>query len=267
MRKFTVILSAAIVALTTAVTMSPAEAGSYKVTASITTSSAQSGDGPVIKGSLSPATPNKLVYLDRYVDGSWTNIATDTTDSSGRYAERLTHEELEYDLGSMKFRTRVYNTAGTRYVSSTVSKTIYGWLNLSYIYATSGDSLRFVDGNRELTVDTNYYADEGWRSNDEGVGYTKWNLQEKCLKLRAFAGLDDYDSSTGAIGRLYVGQDGTKYDYTKTLYQYQVKVFDTLNLHKTQYLSLKSKRLNLDENTVVGVGEPEVLCSKYLPSE
>ena len=127
--------------------------------------------------------------------------------------------------------------------------------------------MRFVDGNHELTVDTNYYADEGWRSNEEGVGYTKWNLQEKCLKLRAFAGLDDYESTTGAVGKLYVGQDGTTYDYTKTLQQYQVKVFDTLNLHKTQYLSFKSKRLNLDENTVVGVGEPEVLCSKHLPME
>src|SRR4051794_28226895 len=111
MRKFIVILSAAIVALTTAVTMSPAQAGGYTVSASISTSSAQSGEGPVIKGSLSPATPNKLVYLDRYVGGAWTNIDTDTTDSNGKYAERLTLDELGYDVGSMKFRTRVYNAA------------------------------------------------------------------------------------------------------------------------------------------------------------
>ena len=267
MRKSTVILSAAIVALTTAISMAPAQAGGYTVSASISTTSAQSGDGPVIKGSLSPATPNKLVYLDRYVDGAWTNVTTDYTDSSGKYAERLTRAELDYDLGSMKFRTRVYNAANTKYVSSTVTKTIYGWINLAYIIASEGNSSRFVDGNHELTVDTNYYADEGWRSNEEGVGYTKWNLQEKCLKLRAFAGLDDYESTTGAIGKLYVGQDGTSYDYSKTLEQGQVKVFDTLNLHKTHYLSFKSKRLNLDENTIVGVGEPEVLCSKHLPMD
>lgn len=41
MRKFIVILSATIVALTTAVTMSPAQAASFSVSASITTSSAQ----------------------------------------------------------------------------------------------------------------------------------------------------------------------------------------------------------------------------------
>ena len=56
MRKFTIILSAAIVALTTAVTTSPAQATSYKVAASISTASAQSGDGPYMRGTLKPPT-------------------------------------------------------------------------------------------------------------------------------------------------------------------------------------------------------------------
>ena len=264
MRKFIVILSATIVALTTAVTMSPAQAASFSVSASITTSSAQSGDGPYIKGSISPARA-RAIKIQRYVEGAWHTIETTTSNSAGKYGKRLSPDDLNYDLGSMKFRA-ILDAPNTG-KSSTVTKTVYGWQHLGYVIAESGNPHRFVDGNHELTVDTNFYADEGWRSADDGVGYTKWNLQEKCLKLRGFAGIDDFESSTGAVGRLYVGQDGTSYDYVRTFDQYEVKVFDTLNLHKTHYLSFKSKRLNLDENTVVGVGEPEVLCSKYLPAE
>jgi predicted heme/steroid binding protein len=272
MRKSTVILLAAGVALTTAISMSPAQAGGYTVSASISTSSAQSGEGPVIKGSLSPATPNKLVYLDRYVDGAWTNVTTDYTDSSGKYGERLTLAQLNYDLGSMKFRTRVYNTANTKYVSGTVTKSIYGWLPLAELHPYYDVSDLYWDGGTHtFTVDGVQAGDDGWMNDDIeggfGVGLTKWNLQEKCIKLRGFAGIDD-ESGSGGIGKLYIGQDGTSYDYSRSFSLGDFKDFgpSPLNLHLTHYLSIRSKSLTPDDdNVIVGVGEPEVLCKKILP--
>ena len=186
-----------------------------------------------------------------------------TTAADGTFKGRVIDAGSLPKLGSTKFRAKL--ASGNTGTSSTVTKTIYAWLHLAYLASYSGPSYQFIDGERELTVDSNYYADEGWLSDEEGYGSTKWNLQEKCIKFKAFAGLDDHLSTTGAVGKVYVGQDGTKYDYSKTLQQYQVKVFDTLNLHLTHYLSITSKRINPDENTVVGVGEPRVLCKKYLP--
>lgn len=262
MRKLTVILSAAIVALTTVVTMSPAHAA-YSVSASISTSSAQSGDGPYIKGSISPARKDRLVLLQRYYSGAWHTIETTSTNSDGKYGKRLAPDDLNYALGSLKFRA-VLNEPYTG-KSSTVTKTIYGWRHLAYMNAVSGDSLRFWDGGGELTVD-DVYTDEGWHAghlDGEGIGYTKWNLEEKCIRLTGFAGLDDFESSTGAIGKLYIGLDGTSHDYDRTFDKYEYAELNK-NLYKTHYMSFKSKRLNLDENTVVGVGYPRVLCSKDL---
>ncbi|MDR7085623.1 hypothetical protein J2X11_000462 [Aeromicrobium panaciterrae] len=261
MRKSTAILSAAVMALATAVTMSPAEAASYDVSASISTSSAQSGDGPFIKGSISPAHSGKTVLLERYYSGAWHTLADTSTNSSGRYGVRLSPDDLDYNLGSMKFRARLYTPNTGK--SSTVTKTIYGWRHLAYMTASSGDSLRFWDGGGELTVD-GVYTDEGWHAghlDGEGIGYTKWNLQEKCIRLQGFAGLDDDGSSTGAIGKLYIGLDGTSHDYDRTFDKFEYAELNK-SLYKTHYMTFKSKRLNLDENTVVGVGYPRVLCSK-----
>lgn len=269
MRKFTVILSAAIVALTTAVTMAPAQAAAYKVTASISTGSAQSGDGPYMRGTLKPAHSGKDVRLQWWDGDSWNTAETVSTDSDGKFKGRISVNVLQ-KLGSNKFRAKLATAAGTG-TSNTVTKTIYGWLPLAELVPMTDESDRYYDGGTfTFTVDGVQAGDDGWLNDDAGdgfgAGYTKWNLQEKCIKLAGFAGIDD-SSGTGALGKLYINQDGTKYDYSRTFDLYEFKDFgpSPLNLHLTHYLSFKSKRLNLDESTIVGVGEPQVLCKKVLP--
>ncbi|MDR7085622.1 hypothetical protein J2X11_000461 [Aeromicrobium panaciterrae] len=259
MRKSTAILSAAVMALATAVSMSPAQAASYDVSASISTSSAQSGDGPYIKGSISPAR-SKAIKVQRYIGGNWQNIKSATTNGDGKYGTRLSPEYLDGALGSLKFRV-VLDSPNTG-KSGTVTKTIYGWRHLSDMTASSGDSFRFYDDGVHLTVD-GHDADDGWISAIDGVAYTKWNLQEKCIKLTGFAGLDDYTSDTASLAKLYIGLDGTSHDYDRTFSQYETATLDK-SLYKTHYLTFKAKRIEIDENAPLGVGYPRVLCSKDL---
>lgn len=272
MRKFTVILSAAIVALTTAVTMSPAQAAPYQVTASITTSSAQSGDGPVIKGSLTPATPNKVVSLQRYIGGTWTTIETTTTNSDGKYVKRLSRSDLDYDLGSMKFRAKVLATGSTSAgASSSVTKSIYGWLELTELATVSDVSDMYYDGgSRTLTQDGHQSGDDAWVNNnaDDGFGYgrTEWDLKSSCLKVAGRAGLDD-ESGTGAVGKFSI----YTVDSGDTVKRYSKNFIggDSLNkvvdLHLDDRLVMKSSRVDEDDSTIVGFGEPEVLCKRELP--
>ena len=270
MRKFIVILLAAVVAVLPIAVMSPAHAAAYQVTASISTSSAQSGDGPVVTGSISPATPGKVVYLQRYYSGAWHTLDTTTTDGAGQYSKHLSNADLNYKIGALKFRAKVVGSGSySSGASSTVTKTIYGWQSLAYMDATYGDSRRFVDGNSWVTIDGNF-ADDGWRTDNPPVGtvgtrYTKWNLQEKCIRLRGFAGIDDDDSDVGAVGRFILSLDGTANDYARDFSLGQVEFVDR-QLHKTQYLAVKAYRQN-SIDTAVGFGEPEVLCSKYLPQD
>ena len=268
MRRFTVVLSAVVVALVPVVTMSPAEAAPYRVTASISTSSAQSGQGPVIKGSLSPATPGKTVYVQRYIGGTWTTIDTSTTDADGRYVERVSPTELGYQVGSMTFRAKVIGSGSTSSgASSPVTKTIYGWQPLAYMTAIYGNGRRFFDGEGEFQVD-DVYTDEGWHILDPLIGqisdrYTKWNLEEKCIHLRGFAGIDN-GSAVGAQGRLVISLDGTSHDYARTFDRNELAILDK-PLYKTHYMAFKGYRLNSNA-TVVGVGRPAVLCSKIFPT-
>ncbi|WP_332644907.1 hypothetical protein [Aeromicrobium sp.] len=270
MRKSTAIVSAAIVAAIPVAIMSPAEAAPYQVTASISTSSAQSGLGPVIRGSISPDTAGKTVHLQRYISGTWTTVDTTLTDADGEYAERVTPAELDYKIGSLKFRAKVVGSGGyTSGASPTVTKTIYGWQSLAYMDAIYGDSRRYVDGNDEFFADEES-ADDSWQIKDPLVGqvstrYTKWDLQEKCIRLRGFAGIDDFESVPGAIGRFIISIDGTSNDSAENYALGSVE-FLYEPLYKTRYLALKAYKLN-GNATVIGVGEPEVLCSKYLPQD
>ncbi len=262
MRKSTAILSAAVMALATAISMSPAQAASFSVSASISTSSAQSGLGPYIKGSISPAR-SRVIKLQRYYSGAWHTIETTTSSSDGKYGKRLAPDDLNYAIGSLKFRALLDSPDTGK--SSTITKTIYGWRSLAYMIASTGNSYRYFDDGPHLTVD-GIAGQEGWLSAIDGVGYTKWNLQEKCIRLRGFAGLDDETSGTASLAKLYIGLDGTSHDYDRTFSQYEFADLDK-PLYKTHYLSFKAKRIDLDENAPLGVGEPRVLCSKELPSD
>ncbi|MDR7085625.1 hypothetical protein J2X11_000464 [Aeromicrobium panaciterrae] len=268
MRRSTAILSAAVVALTTAISMSPAHAAAFHLTASISTPSAQWGDGPIMDGQLTPVYSGRTVYLQRYYSDSWHTVDTTLTDDSGNYHEHLTPDELKHKVGSMKFRARVLGHDGyTADSSPTVTKTIYGWQSLAHIDATYGDSRRFVDGEDQLVVNFQV-ADRSWQVknplvNEVGRRYTKWNLQEKCLQLRGFAGIDD-DSNASAQGRVLIGIDGTAYDDVYSFSPHDYQPLDK-NLHKTKYLTFKAYKLN-EYATTVGVGVPEVNCSKKLPT-
>lgn len=270
MRKSTAILSAAVVALTTAISMSPAHAAALQVTASITTSSAQSGYGPIVTGQLTPAFSGRTVYIQRYYSDSWHTVATTTTNGSGAYYEHVTFDELNYKVGALKFRAKVLGYSGyTADASPSITKTIYRWQSLAYMDATYGDSRRYVDGNDEFTVDGSS-ADDSWQiknplEDEVSTRYTKWNLQEKCIRLQGFAGIDDYDSAEAAQGRLLVGIDGTAYDGALTLDKYEYAWIDK-DLRKTNYLTLKGYKLN-SYATTIGMGEPEVNCSKNLPQD
>ncbi|MDR7085626.1 hypothetical protein J2X11_000465 [Aeromicrobium panaciterrae] len=268
MRKSTVILSAAVMALATAISMSPAQAAAFQVTASISTSSAQSGDGPIITGQLTPAVVHK-VYLQRYYSDAWHNVATTFTNGSGQYIRHVTSSELGYKVGSLKFRAKVLADGGPYSAdgSPSVTKTIYGWQSLAYMDAMSGASYRYVDGNDEFVADE-YTADDSWQIKSPNIGtvgtrYTKWNLQEKCIRFQGFAGIDDDESVPGAVGRFIVSIDGTSHD-TAENYGPNVADFFDVPIYKTHYLALKAYKLN-GNATVIGVGEPEVLCSKKLP--
>jgi hypothetical protein len=268
MRKSTAILSAAVVALTTAISMSPAHAAALQITASISTESAQSGYGPVVTGQLTPGYSGRTVYIQRYYSDAWHTIDTTVTNGSGAYYEHVEFNELNYKVGALKFRAKVLGYDGyTADVSPTITKTIYRWQSLAYMDATYGDSRRYFDGNDEFTVDGTT-ADDSWQiknpiEDEVGTRYTKWNLQERCIRLRGFAGIDDYDSHASAQGRLLVGIDGTTYDGALTLDKYEYVYIDK-DLHKTNYLTFKGYKLN-SYATTVGIGEPEVNCSKNLP--
>ncbi|MDR7085627.1 hypothetical protein J2X11_000466 [Aeromicrobium panaciterrae] len=268
MRKSTVILTAAIMALATVVSMSPAQAAAYQVTASISTVSAQSGDGPYFTGAISPGTPGKTVYLQRYYSGGWHTEATTSTDSDGDFAGLVSSEDLGFKVGSMKFRAKVIGSGSyTSGASSSITKTIYGWQSLAYMDAIYGDSRRYFDGNDEFTVDETT-ADDSWQIKDPQVGvigtrYTKWDLQKKCIKLQGFAGIDDFDSVPGAEGRFIISMDGTAHDTGENYVLGDIRHLEE-PLYNTQYLALKAYKNN-GNATTIGVGEPEVLCSKKLP--
>lgn len=270
MRKLPVLLSTAAIALLPVAVMSPAQAASFSVSASISTSSAQSGDGPYIKGTISPRR-SRVINLQRYYSGAWHTIETTTSNSDGTYGKRLTPDDLDYAIGSLKFRAVVGSPDSGK--SSTVTKTIYGWQELAELTSTSDNSSRYYDGGNGngfgLVVNGKVAGDDAWVSKDpfggEGVGKTVWNLNEKCIKLRGFAGIDDVESTTGAVGILKILIDGSG-DYARTFDKFERATLN-MSLNKTSKLTIASNRLNLDENTVVGVGEPEVLCRVYLPSD
>ena len=212
----------------------------------------------------------KTVHLQRYISGTWTTVDTTLTDADGDYAERVTPAELDYQIGSLKFRAKVVGSGSySSGASSTVTKTIYGWQSLAYMDATYGDSRRYFDGNDDFSADGEY-ADDAWQIKDPQVGvvgtrYTKWNLQKKCIRMRGFAGIDDTDSVAGAVGRFIISLDGTSHDSAENYGYGEVEFLDE-PLYKTQYLALKAYKIN-GLATTVGVGEPEVLCSKYLPQD
>lgn len=270
MRKIFVVLAVASVAIAPVMVMSPAQAAPYQVTASISTSSAESGLGPVIRGSISPDTAGKTVHLQRYISGTWTTIDTALTDADGEYAERVTPAELGFKVGSLKFRAKVVGAGSySSGASSTVTKTIYGWQSLAYMDAIYGDEGRYFDGNDEFFVDGES-ADDSWQIRDPLVGvvgdrYTKWNLQKKCIKMQGFAGIDDFESVPGAEGRFIISLDGTVHDSAENYVLGDIRHLEE-PLYKTQYLALKAYKLNANA-TAVGVGEPEVLCSKKLPED
>ncbi|MDR7085624.1 hypothetical protein J2X11_000463 [Aeromicrobium panaciterrae] len=270
MRKFTVILSAAVMALATVVSMSPAQAANYHVTASVSTSSAQSGEGPVIAGQLTPATPGKVVHLQYYYNGDWRTVETTSTNPDGSYTDLISSDDLGYAVGALKFRAKVVGADGIGTgASPTITKTIYGWQRLAYVTAIYGNSRRYVDGEGDLTVNGHSTASqEGWQItnplvNQISTRYTKWNLQEKCIRLIGFAGIDDYASDVGAQGRLLIGLDGTSHDYDRTFDKNELAYLDK-NLYKSKYLTFKGYKLN-SAATRIGVGDPKVLCSKALP--
>lgn len=219
-------------------------------------------------GQLTPAYSGRTVYLQRYYSGDWHTVYTATTDGAGHYDQQIPPEEYGSKVGSLKFRAKVLGYNGySADASPSITKTIYGWQSLAYMDATYGDSRRYFDGNDEFVVDE-YTADDSWQIKNPLVGevstrYTKWNLQEKCIRMQGFAGLDDDGSVPGAVGRFIVSLDGTSHD-TAENYGPGVADFFDVPIYKTKYLALKAYKLN-GNATVIGVGEPEVLCSKKLP--
>lgn len=271
MRKLAVILSTAAVALLPIAVMSPAQAATYSVSIKLsktTTTSAPDGTGVTLSGSISPKTSGKAVTIQKYSGGTWKTIWTVTTGSTGKWSKTF----IPTSTGAIKFRAATAKKGSTKAgTSKSVTLTVYSWLQLAELAPTSDSSDRYYDGGSDLTftVDGVQAGDDAWVNNDvfggEGIGKTIWNLKEKCIRLRGFAGIDDDNSSTGAIGRLKILIDGSG-DYARDFDNFEYADL-YLDLDKTSKLTIASNRLNPDENTVVGIGEPEVLCSAILPTD
>ena len=241
---------------TAATTSAPsAAADAYTVTATANKTTLVLGQRVVITGSVSPgASGEKVVLQKRYKPkAKWEKErrATISSDGTFKVSDRPT---------SLKPRWyRVVKPATSSHASGTsgeVRVDVYRW---HYVSDLDYHENEWVDYGYTQNINGTAYkkslaADDGY-----GTNWIEYNVNRKCIKLRAVYGLDD-DSDTGAYGQIEVLGDGNSlYSHNFNLGQSEKKTLDVSNVLR---LRLEFTALNDDDYYSYGAaGSPRILCA------
>lgn len=261
MRTLGAAVAAVVVGLVSVMIASPAQAASYSISASLSKTWMTQSTTVEISGKLSPATPNKTVTIQRFKNGEWVTSTTKKTNSSGKYKATLKPNQF----GTASYRVLTAAKGSTaKGKSKVVSVDVYTWFDLAEIATVTDDSRLYFDGGSDiqLLIDGEEFGDDGWASNEDGAGYTKWDLGGACKKITGFAGLDDNESDPAGLGRFKIDFAGPG-DYNDVFGDGDGTTVSR-NINDTEVLKITSVHEN-EENATVGYGQPRVFCMEDLP--
>ncbi|WP_162799446.1 hypothetical protein, partial [Nocardioides sp. 616] len=211
--KLTTTLAALVVAampLSVAATLSagaevaPRAAATYKVKASISSSTAVAKEDVIkVSGKVTPKAAGQKIILQQRLDGRTTWKKTDDVKvkKNGRFL-------LSDDPGTpgLRFYRVVKPASGN--VKAGVSKelevTVYRWEKL--VQRTSGPKVN-IDGNTGAMVGAEYYSASLTTETPGTPAYVEYTLGRKCKSLSATYALTD-GSETGATGTVSLTVDG-----------------------------------------------------------
>lgn len=245
--------------LTAASLLAPsvAEATSWSVTVSRSTTWVTLGQSFTLTGKVSNSFKGAPVELERY-DGRAVVIKKFTTGAYGAYSVSWTPQSL----GARQYRVcRPAGGAYTRGCSGWVTVTAYRWLDLVTLTPYSSHEMDYEYETANING-TFYTASIRDSYPDYDVDYIEYNLNRKCKTLKSTYGLDTDQSDTGSTGRIVVSSDGNL--------RYQ-RDFGIGQSDNNRYISMDNAlRIRIEMNNLTNdsgadatgaLGRPRVLCS------
>lgn len=199
----------------------PERRAAYQPTLQANTAKIVAGKRLILSGKVRPATKGGAVVVQKRLAGSpkWVLEARLTMSASGAY----TYSDRPNAAGVRHYRVVVPKAGSVQAGrSKPVTVTVYRWQRLTDVRARKANA---TYNARSASINAVDYG-----ASLVGVGYTNegfidWNLERRCLRLKARFGNSDESDDLATAGITLVADGETRYAHTFALAESEVKSF------------------------------------------
>jgi len=248
-------LAAGSLALATPTQAAPAQARTYKVTASINETLAIGKETTLkVRGKVTPKAAGEKVVLQQRVGNkkSWRSTGTAKIKSNGSYVLK----DDPSTPGSRQYRVLKPASNGiAKGFSKSLAVQVYSWARLAS--RVQGPATNVAIGG--VTLATDYYFPSLVTQTAGTPSSVEYTLGRKCLSLRSSYALTD-QSATGSTGSVTVSADGTVLANHALMLGTIVadEVLDLTGVYRIKF----DLTTSATPVAVAAVAEPEVLCTR-----
>lgn len=235
-------------------------ASTYQPTLKARPAALEAGTKLVLSGKVKPATKGGTVIVQKKLgEGNpWNKEATLTMSRKGAFS----YVDRPRTPGTRFYRVVVPKAGKVKSGrSKPVEVTVYQWQSLDMVDIRQNSSTYLTSS---VSINAKSYGPAFVGANYQNEGFVDWNLDRKCLKLRARLANSDDSDDLATAGITLVGDGDTIYSKSFALAKSELRTFDLTGVFRLgfHWTSTNPDGTVEDQSGASAtLAEPEVYCA------